>query len=361
LKNFHHGFYKKGLTMAFKTDDIIFLLGAGASKEADIPISTDMIDNVNDLIKDDWRQYANLYYLVKSAIQYADGIQGKKDDNFNIERLFNVLNELIKKEEHPLYPFIGSWNIRLNEIIGDQNFHKIKEFQEKILAELQIWIDLNEVRKASYFKKLENFRREYTPFRIFTLNYDLCIEKVFQNKDEFIVQRGFNSERKWDYKLFSEYEESSEPDIYLYKLHGSIDWERNEETGEIKDSDGTVKKPNLIFGTSYKLQYVDPFLFLFSEFRYYLLRSKLIIVIGYGFGDEHINGLLKQSLKQDKNRKILYTSRSCDSDYLIEKLNCNRNQVIIEKCYAKEFLEKKLKITELAKHFPEMEEDIFDA
>ncbi|NOZ45171.1 MAG: hypothetical protein GXO79_00155 [Chlorobi bacterium] len=345
--------------MAFKTEDIIFLFGAGVSKEADIPVSSEMIDKVEELIRNDWSDYKKLYYLVRSAILYADGIQGKTDNNFNIERLFNVLNELIKKEEHPLYPFIGSWNIRFNEILKDNDFVKIKEFQEKILDELKTWVNLTNKRKADYFKKLKDFRLEYAPFRIFTLNYDLCVETVLKNKD-FNVERGFNNDMKWDYKLLNEFEKENEPDVFLYKLHGSIDWERNKETGEVTYSDGTVKKPNLIFGTAYKLQYIDPFLFLFSEFRYYTLKSKLIIVIGYGFGDEHINGLLSQALKQDKDRKILNISKSQKIEFVQNRLGINNtDQIIIEKYYAKDFFEKRLSLKELETIFPENIDDIF--
>lgn len=352
--------------MAFKRDEIIFLLGAGASAEAKIPMSSEMINKVEELLKTEWKQYEKLYYLVKSAIHYADGIQGKYYDNFNIERLFNVINELVKKEEHPLYPFIGSWNIRFNEIIadndrnGDKGYKKIEEFQKKILTELKEWIKLKDKRKAKYFKVFENLKKEYASFRIFTLNYDLCIEEVFQSKQSVRIERGFNNDRKWDYKRFSEFEESDEPDIYLYKLHGSIDWERDEKTKEVSYIDGIAKNPELIFGTAYKLQYVDPFLFLFSEFRHYSLRAKLIIIVGYGFGDEHINGIVTQALKQDDTRKILLISKNKDKESVAKKLNLdNTNQIIIENFNAKEYLEKKLAINELFKYFPEKEDDEF--
>ena len=54
-----------------------------------------------------------------------------------------------------------------------------------------------------------------------------------------------------------------------------------------------------------KLQYVDPFLFLANEFRKWTLESKLIISIGYGFGDEHINGILGQALKKSREKAPL--------------------------------------------------------
>ena len=66
------------------------------------------------------------------------------------------------------------------------------------------------------------------------------------------------------------------------------------------DDDDTA----LIFGTSYKLQYVDPFLFLAYELRRWSLdAARLIVCVGYGFNDDHINGILQQSLRQNRQRK----------------------------------------------------------
>lgn len=61
----------------------------------------------------------------------------------------------------------------------------------------------------------------------------------------------------------------------------------------------------IIFGATYTLQYVDPFLFLAYEFRKWTLESKLILCIGYSFGDEHVNGILGQALRNDTERKLL--------------------------------------------------------
>ena len=346
--------------MNFRENEIIFLLGAGASANAEIPVSSQMIKKVEELIQTDdkWSEYKDLYNLVKSGILYADGIQGKIDKNFNIERLYNVLNELIKKVEHPLYPFIGSWNIRLNEIIKDNNFKKIDNFQKLILGELKDWVDLKKISNANYFKKLKKFKDKYNNFlRIFSLNYDLCIEKSL-DPESFKIQRGFNEDNVWDYKSITDYPKESPPDVFLYKLHGSLDWYRDKNTGEVKFLDGSVKNPELIFGTTYKLQYVDPYLFLFSEFRHYTLKSKLIVIIGYGFGDEHINGILTQALKQDKNRKIYYASQSANKESVVRKLKLkNQNQIEVEKIEAQPFFEKKLTMKQMKKYFPENKTD----
>jgi len=72
-----------------KADSIIFLIGAGCSVDANIKTSGQMVNEIENLIKIDdvWKEYRALYYYVKSAILYADGIQEKFDNNINIERL----------------------------------------------------------------------------------------------------------------------------------------------------------------------------------------------------------------------------------------------------------------------------------
>jgi hypothetical protein len=119
--------------MKFKKDEIIFLFGAGISADAEIPTSGKMIDEVEKLIhnNEEWNKFKDLYFLIKSGVNFSYGIQGK-EPIFNIEVLVNTLNELEKKEMHPLYPFIGSWNIKFNEVVGN-NFKLIKEFRKKLL------------------------------------------------------------------------------------------------------------------------------------------------------------------------------------------------------------------------------------
>ena len=76
--------------MTFKKDELIFLLGAGASVEAGIPASCGMIKGLECLLEtnSDWEDYVPLYHFIKSSVIYADGIQGKFElNNFNIERL----------------------------------------------------------------------------------------------------------------------------------------------------------------------------------------------------------------------------------------------------------------------------------
>jgi hypothetical protein len=87
--------------MTSRSKDIIFLLGAGASAEAGIPVSSQMIQSVEEHVRsrDDWRGFRQLYNHVKSAIHFSAGLKGRFGDGvpFNIEILVNTLYESRKK------------------------------------------------------------------------------------------------------------------------------------------------------------------------------------------------------------------------------------------------------------------------
>ena len=84
--------------MSSRSKDIIFLLGAGASAEAGIPTSGEMISKIEALLTDDdeWKQFLELYHHIKSAIHYAAGLKGLFNNAvpYNIETLVNTLYEL---------------------------------------------------------------------------------------------------------------------------------------------------------------------------------------------------------------------------------------------------------------------------
>ena len=352
----------------FKENDIIFLLGAGASANAGIPVSAQMVRDIEVLLKTpEWEKYKDLYFLIKSGINYSAGLTGGSPV-FNIETLLFVLEELVQKEKHLLYPFIGSWNIRFNEVIKD-DFKLIGSFQKEIKKKLKEWVGIEDASTAEYFKYFKALKNELNhSLRVFTLNYDKCIEVNTNNPGfEFTLERGFEKDtRKWNHKRISERVRDDEPDIYLYKLHGSIDWKRNKETNVVKYVDNEAPYPDLIFGTQNKLSYSDPYLFLFSEFRHYTLNSKLIVCIGYSFADDHINGLIEQALKQDDSKKILSVMKGTKKtetelkDFIASKINITNDKIIIEKSEAKAFFENKLNLEYFTHIFPiEDDDDVF--
>jgi hypothetical protein len=344
-----------------RSKDIIFLLGAGASAEADIPVSSEMINRVEELLKkEDWRCYDLLYNHVKSAIYFAAGLKGQfhQDVVFNIETLVNTLYELEKNEEHPLYPFIAAWNSRFVALAGP-GFGQVRHFRRQILAALKKWMCPEDGSKSNYYRGLITLQHDLTyPLHVFSLNYDLCVERL--NQTEFRVETGFadyGPENAWEWERFED-SNNLAPHILLYKLHGSINWKRSSTTKrlfaveqiETVDAD----QMEVIFGRDFKLEAGDPYLFFAYKFRDFTLLAKLIVTLGYGFGDEHINKILAQSLRTNAERRLFVVQKCQESGIdstkveVLRRLELNQDhehQIVVEPGSAKQFLQ----IPDLAK------------
>ena len=285
----------------------------------------------------------------------------------------NSLDELARREEHPLYPFVGAWNPRLLQVAGP-NFEHVSPFRTKILEKLRHeWIEIQNYGDANYFRGLINFQKELNySLRVFTLNYDLCVERAYQAEYGEFPERGFDKENRfWSHELLED-ADPGDKNFYLYKLHGSIDWVRDPNSGKLTFSDSTSKikidDGQIIFGLTYKLQYVDPFLFLVYQLRRLSLEAKLILVVGYGFADEHINGILRQALRGNSDKRLIAVTspggtkpddeKQHDFEQFISRqleLPDIDGKVIVRIASAKTFLGEELSLATVNQYFPKTE------
>ncbi|MBI3786061.1 MAG: SIR2 family protein [Deltaproteobacteria bacterium] len=329
--------------MTTRSKDIIFLLGAGASAEAGIPTSAQMIDKIEKLFASgkEWKPHLQLYHHVKSAIHYASGLKGRFTDvPFNIETLVNTLYELERNEDHPLYPFIAAWNSRLVVLAG-KDFEQVRQLRGLILRELKKWMCPEDAHHAHYYSGLITLQRDLNyPLHVFSLNYDLLVEGL--DSRNFRVETGFpgfGPTQVWDWERFEDSESSPTPiaEAFLYKLHGSINWKRDEAKNLYRVQQVENVEPEqmeVIFGRDFKLEAADPYLFYAYEFRKFTLSAKLIVTIGYGFGDAHINKMIIQSLRADRVRKLVVVARCADENaraerrrLIAERLECANDRV----------------------------------
>jgi len=305
--------------MVSRSNDVIVLLGAGASAKAGIPVSRKMIDDIEEFLRmrPDWQSFAELYHFVKCSIVYAASLRRDPDiaGSYNVETLVHTLTELEKGQAHPIYPFFSDWKSQLLSLVGPR-FQTVSAFREKIVDQVKAWVQPESKNKAKYFEGLKRLKNDLNfPLKIFSLNYDMCIEWLAA--DDFRVETGFEQrgeELVWDWRRFDEANPHREDvQIYLYKMHGSINWKRDENDNllavDYTGSNIAAMKLPIIFGRDFKLDADDPYLFYAFEFRRSTLESKLILTIGYGFGDAHINKMIRQALRASPKRRIIVVSR----------------------------------------------------
>lgn len=342
----------------FTTDEIVLLLGAGASCNAGILNSNQMIGRIQEKLKEsDWEKFSPLYYYLKSIFYQKQIFKtvNPNEINFNIENLVGLLDIIvgISKAEIDFYTFVGSWEKDLQPFITKQRDEDlVSEFKEGIVKELRgDWLMPDDwIPKSSYFKRLVDFKNELDgfPLKIFSLNYDLCVEQNLQTTN---MESGFDENDKWSFRRYDYGDSNKEVNFYLYKLHGSINWKKTKDEGLIK-TQGDIKTDDLaiIFGIANKLQSYDPYLFYFYEFRDHCLSANLIISSGYGFLDNHINDAIKYGLKNFPQKKLVvnvYEGSKSDEEIrkeLAERLKISEAQITIYNKQALEFFEEDLKL-----------------
>lgn len=177
----------------------------------------------------------------------------------------------------------------------------------------------------AFLKRLLGARRESTPpVQIFTTNYDLLIEKALDEAGiQFIdgfagVYRRTFEPSMYDLQLHRQSGEGRPTRlndlVYLYKLHGSINW-RVETTGRqdlVVSMGSSAPAPDgklaLIYPTPHKEGEVlgFPYSDLMRAFGDALKQPETtLLVAGYGFGDNHINRILFQSLDFNPTLQML--------------------------------------------------------
>jgi hypothetical protein len=355
----------------FKDDEIIVLLGAGSSCDAGIKNSNQIISDIESRLKSEpeWKKFTDLYNYIKSVFFQLSLQKGVavNDVNFNIENLVSLLDIIISINEKKLdiYPFVGSWQKDLQPFISEEKTKNLaSNFREYIIKSLRgDWLMPSSWKeKSSYFKKLIDFKREYDgcALKIFTLNYDKCVE---QNLKTEKFESGFDEYDVWNSKRYDH--EITGSDYYLYKLHGSIDWEKRKEK-QLMQKIGDINPNDLaiVFGISNKLQSYDPYLFYFYEFRIHCIKSQLVICSGYGFLDGHINDVIKHGFADNTTKQLvvnIYEPKKDDEQLKNDislKLNIAKEQITLVNKKANEFFNEDLKLSELSKLFPEDEEDL---
>jgi hypothetical protein len=173
---------------------------------------------------------------------------------------------------------------------------------------------------------------------VFTTNYDLFNETAldrlgmpYSNGFLGTVERRFNP-ASFRYSLAEQLDISSrrwssvDGYLYLCKLHGSVNWV---EAGkslfplrelQVPPTDSTSERV-MIYPTPAKqnASFGYPYSDLFREFQHRTVRDQSVLfVIGYSFGDEHINNIIFQALTIPTFRLIALCSP--DAGGVVERL-----------------------------------------
>ncbi|NJI72281.1 hypothetical protein HCX49_03600 [Sphingobacterium kitahiroshimense] len=332
--------YKEFFRKSFK--NVLILSGAGSSIDVGLPLMKDLWIKVKEKITD------------------------------------RIFTELCKKINHSTVNDFEALISRLEGVIQytedyEVRGRKLSDYREDILKVIRKETKLDEPKgEFPHVKLLEKLlQRKQTSSRVkvFTLNYDLLFEKAANHMNAVIID-GFSftsprtfSGRFFDYDIVQrEGSKVNEEDnfitrvFHLYKLHGSLNWHRNEKSGSIIIDDNT-QNPLMVYPREgkYKDSYGQPFFEMIARFQRNLRESNdtLLICIGYSFNDNHINAAIEEAINQNPGFRmavvdpyLVYAHKGGSAAYrsiIKNAIKSDRIMVVSER------------FRDFANHFPEIQ------
>lgn len=195
----------------------------------------------------------------------------------------------------------------------------LREQLEKRIAEAcKLNLDISSAPHEDFLNKITARKPSDSRVQLYTTNYDTLFEQAANNAG-FVIIDGFSftqprefSGRFFDYDIVNrektriKHEESFITKVFhLCKLHGSLDWTK--ENGKIIQKSNPAN-PLIIYPASekYESSYEQPYFEMMSRFQQALRKENtLLIVIGFGFQDKHIQNVIIEAVEQNPSFQLL--------------------------------------------------------
>ncbi len=328
-----------------KTDNVSFLLGAGASLSAGGVSLANIPKSLEKMIlnkakeeqerdeKEELPDWIVLFYEVASVLS---------QNNYSFDSRYKLFQS-VKEEDIPairlnLESFLSqlhTWfagmfeETKELELIANYRVIIVKSDLDLLIREitssLTLLLDLPKSDSEGYLQTHRKFIKKVLtrPLNLrraslFTLNYDTLIEQAADAEgavlvDGFIgtLRRVFRPE-SYDVDFYFPAQTTEgrvrrfDRALHLYKLHGSITWHRCEPNWgnpfglyatfynqDCYPDDVMIYPSPLKYAQSLGMPYSE----LFRRFGNVIAQPQsALFVIGYGFGDEHVNTLIRQAL-----------------------------------------------------------------
>lgn len=312
------------------------------------------------------RQYENIVVLTGAGSSVGVGVDGKTGKT--MFELWKAVEQQLGKEklerfaETIHFSLADSDNNDLEALLSRASLSEAYKHNNRIASTID---KIKEIIKENctlslpdnsphsvFLRKLTARKLKYSRVKLFTLNYDLLFEQAASLGGYVIIDGfSFNTPRlfngtNFDYDVVTRSahrsitEENFYPKVFhLYKIHGSLDWE--------KQKDGTFAKKNnpqssvMIYPSSHKYEssYEQPYFEMISRFQQELRnKNSLFIVIGFSFYDKHIKAMIDEAINLNPGITMIVVSPDVDNPekYIDLKTKCKsmRNIMLVNERFA---------------------------
>lgn len=299
----------------FNLKNVSFLFGSGTSSGA-VPTMSKLYEELHFekdekemkrefdcIVKKEGNNLEKCLNVMYSARSYYSGLEDSdEEEQKRIESEKSLYDSLIKKIEKHIF---NSINISFES-----------EDEQKVLA-----------YNKTFYQKLALRNKDNSRIRVFTTNNDLFNETALDALNIHYINgfsgglhRYFNPaifNYTWSKRMDTSIDkyEPVEDMVYLYKIHGSVNWRETKDAGnnyfeieEVVPSETEADGSVLIYPTPTKQDKSlgSPYVDLFREFQNKLLEPhSVLFVIGYSFSDRHVNDIIYRALATNSTINVV--------------------------------------------------------
>ncbi|MDE1862837.1 MAG: SIR2 family protein [Thaumarchaeota archaeon] len=245
----------------------------------------------------------------------------------DIEYVFQAINEIqdfskshgVKIFHGNLYMHHDSFNTSFSDFV--EKINNVRQFLEKEIFHYYSWDDkYDDILVPMYVHTLSILEKISDKIIIFTTNYDRAIEEFCSRGRAYRCVDGFKQDLSsqrfiWNNGDFSYFDGSMDKkNIYLYKLHGSLNWKIHKKFGIERTSSEDISgdpnyQNNLLIYPSLSLKdgiTEEPYNSIRKNFEN-MMKNDLdaCIVIGFSFRDNYLNQIFKDFVNNKKKLIVI--------------------------------------------------------
>ncbi len=339
---------------------IAVLLGAGASKDAELPTTAELTNEIARHLKARRGSQETLRILnfVTGELLAEEGRRG--NDVFggiDVERVMTAIELLGIRQDLEISPFVHSWNPQVehsDSVTPPISPMVIREIRQGITSRLSSDLErplrrfvesvagpsrrrdagrafrnafqvlrtsvvevLASPADTAYLHPIVDLVNRQGETTVATLNYDRTLE-LEAISSGVLLSTGIEhwaDTGKWHWG----------DGIRLLKLHGSVDWtevraDRGDTMRQYRVITGDVpahvpRQPAVIFGGRNKLRAEGPFLELLAQFEAQLDEARCLLIVGYSFRDDHVNEVVRRWVNKRDNTRIVVVDPNFVDEY----------------------------------------------
>jgi len=360
----------------------ILLLGAGASIDAGLLDTNRLTRQIYSILQREGSLVpVQLFgYVIAKILIKKVRLGGSPFDDVNVEEAYDGIEKLIGRDKDITSEFVSSWDPFLESLRPQFDEYKFVDRLSSAIessyarsirgSNAQLSIDRSRLQSAAreitnaigaagiigssdvfnhlirallkclehdqskieYIQKIISILNDNVSV-IASLNYDLVVENGLSNQG---ITYNYGLDNWTDKKIVSFH--SRKPGVKLLKLHGSINWSGIDDDISVIDDVRKNNSPAIVFGSNNgKLTPRGPFLQLRHEFEKRLLDTNTLIIIGYAFGDDHLNALIRRWTSTRRKARLViidpgpvsFESNKIGTPYLLEKGKLTKRTVEI--------------------------------